>query len=59
MMFGAPLLIGSVWGLIIAGMALLVLLVRIVGEEKMLMNEFDGYSEYMKRVRYRLLPSIW
>jgi len=46
-------------GLSIAVIALLVLIVRIVGEEKMLMNELQGYSEYMKRVRYRLLPTIW
>ena len=59
MMFGGPLLIGSIWGLSIAVIALLVLIVRIVGEEKMLMNELQGYSEYMKRVRYRLLPTIW
>ena len=58
MMFGGPLLIGSIWGLSIAVIALLVLIVRIV-EEKMLMNELQGYSEYMKRVRYRLLPTIW
>ena len=36
MMFGGPLLIGSIWGLSIAVIALLVLIVRIVGEEKML-----------------------
>src|SRR5436190_5140854 len=59
MMFGGPLLIGSIWGLSIAVIALLVLIVRIVGEEKMLMNELQGYSEYMKRVRYRLLTTIW
>jgi protein-S-isoprenylcysteine O-methyltransferase Ste14 len=59
MMFGAPLLLGSIWGLVIAGMGLLVLLLRIVSEENMLMNELEGYSEYMKRVRYRLIPSIW
>lgn len=59
MMFGAPLLLGSIWGLIIAGMGLLVLVFRIVGEENMLMNELEGYLEYMKRARYRLIPFIW
>jgi protein-S-isoprenylcysteine O-methyltransferase Ste14 len=58
MLFGAPLLLGSIWGLIIAGMSLLILVFRIVGEENMLMNELEGYSEYMKRVRYRLIPLI-
>jgi protein-S-isoprenylcysteine O-methyltransferase Ste14 len=59
MIFGAPLLLGSIGGLMIAGLALLVLLFRIVGEENMLMNELEGYSEYVKRVRYRLIPFIW
>lgn len=48
MMFGAPLLLGSIWDCI-AGTALLVLLFRIVGEENMLMNELEGYSEYVKK----------
>ena len=59
MMFSAPLLLGSIWGLIIAGVALAVLLGRIIGEEKMLRNELEGYVEYMKKVRYRLIPLIW
>lgn len=32
---------------------------RIIGEEKMLVNELDGYDEYMTKVRYRLIPFIW
>lgn len=59
MMFGAPLLLGSLWGLIIAAIALGVLIGRIIGEEKMLINELEGYSEYANRVRYRLIPFLW
>ena len=59
MMFGAPLLLGSTWGLIIVVIALLVLIGRIVGEEKMLRNDLEGYSDYMRKVRYRLIPPIW
>ena len=59
MMFGAPLLLGSVWGLIIAVIGFAVLAGRIIGEEMMLINELEGYSEYQKRVRYRLIPLIW
>jgi len=59
MLFGTPLLLGSMWGLMIAVVALFVLLGRIIGEEKMLMNELEGYSEYMRRVRHRLIPFVW
>jgi protein-S-isoprenylcysteine O-methyltransferase Ste14 len=59
MMFGAPLLLGSICGLIIGAIAFGVLVGRITGEEKMLINELEGYSEYVKRVRYRLIPFVW
>lgn len=59
MMFGAPLLLGSIWGLIIAVIGLCVLVARIMGEEEMLVKELEGYSEYRERVRYRLVPFVW
>jgi protein-S-isoprenylcysteine O-methyltransferase Ste14 len=43
---GAPLLLGSVTGLIISCIGLLTLIIRIIGEEKMLVNELEGYAEY-------------
>lgn len=59
MFVGAPLLLGSVYG-VIAGLALTVLLMaRIVGEEAMLARDLDGYRDYMQRVRYRLFPLLW
>jgi protein-S-isoprenylcysteine O-methyltransferase Ste14 len=58
MMFGAPLLLGSIWGLIIGVIALFVLIGRIIGEEKMLIEALPGYSDYMKRTRYRLVPFV-
>ena len=59
MMFGAPLLLGSMWGLIIASVGLCVLAGRIIGEEAMLLSELQGYSEYVKKVKYRLAPLVW
>ena len=59
MMIGAPMLLGSVFG-VLPGLALAALLmVRITGEEKMLARELEGYREYMQRVQYRLIPFIW
>jgi protein-S-isoprenylcysteine O-methyltransferase Ste14 len=59
MLAGMPLLTGSVCGLIISGIALVVLVFRIRGEEKMLVNELDGYAEYRQKVKYRLIPLLW
>jgi protein-S-isoprenylcysteine O-methyltransferase Ste14 len=44
----------------VIGIAMVLLLAgRILGEEKMLNEELDGYTEYRKRVKYRLIPLIW
>jgi protein-S-isoprenylcysteine O-methyltransferase Ste14 len=59
MMIGAPLLVGSVWGLVITGVGLVLLIIRIIGEEKMLRDELAGYEEYQTKVKYRLVPFVW
>lgn len=59
MMLGAPLLIGSVYSLLISALGLLLLVGRIVGEERMLLEELDGYAAYRQKVKYRLIPFVW
>lgn len=59
MLLGAPLLLGSIYGLIIGLIALIVLVGRIIGEEKMLVNELEGYEDYKQKVKYRLVPLVW
>jgi protein-S-isoprenylcysteine O-methyltransferase Ste14 len=59
MMLGAPLLMGSIYGLIISLIGLIAVAGRIIGEEKMLADELEGYEEYKKKVTYRLIPFIW
>jgi len=59
MFAGVPLLLGSEWGLAIGGALSLVLAARIVGEERMLSKELEGYDAYRGKVRYRLLPGVW
>lgn len=59
LMFGAPLLMGSLYGLIISIFAVMILVGRILGEEKMLTEELEGYEEYKKKVKYRLIPFVW
>ena len=59
MMFGAPFLVGSVYGLILSSLGFLLLVGRILGEEKMLFEELDGYAAYQRKVKYRLIPFVW
>jgi len=59
LMLGAPLLLGSLWGL--AGLAVFVplLAVRALGEEALLRAGLPGYADYARRVRFRFAPGIW
>ena len=59
MMLGAPLLVGSRYGALLGAALTLLLAARIVGEERMLTRELDGYEEYTKKVKYRLVPFVW
>jgi protein-S-isoprenylcysteine O-methyltransferase Ste14 len=56
---GMPLALGSWWslGLIVPFMP--VLLWRLLDEEKILQRDLAGYTEYMRRVRFRLVPFVW
>ena len=59
MMVGTPLALDSYWGLLAVGLALPVLALRIVDEEKMLRQDLAGYDEYTHKVHYRLMPGVW
>ncbi|MDO4500631.1 MAG: isoprenylcysteine carboxylmethyltransferase family protein [Erysipelotrichaceae bacterium] len=54
-----PLVLGSFLGLLVMLPIPLVLLKRIKNEEKVLIEGLEGYKEYTKKVRYRLIPFIW
>ena len=56
---GAPLLMGSIIGLVLGVLLIILLAVRSIGEEKMLVDELEGYDDYRKKVKYRLIPFIW
>ncbi len=59
LMIGGPLLLSSMWGLLLGFLVVLSLSFRIVGEEKMLAKELEGYIEYKKKVKWRLFPMVW
>jgi protein-S-isoprenylcysteine O-methyltransferase Ste14 len=54
-----PFALGSTAGLWGLPMPVLFLGLRGVYEERLLRRELPGYDDYMKRVRYRLIPFIW
>lgn len=56
---GVPLLLGSWWALIPAGLIIVIFIVRTALEDKTLRDELPGYAEYAQKVHYRLLPGIW
>jgi protein-S-isoprenylcysteine O-methyltransferase Ste14 len=56
---GTPLLLGSALGLLIGAVITLLLAARVVGEERLLVAELEGYEDYRKKVRYRLVPFLW
>jgi len=56
---GMPLALGSWWSLGLVVPLLAVLVWRLLDEEKILQRDLPGYAEYMRRVRFRLVPFIW
>ncbi len=55
----APLLLGSLAALLFSFAVILILAIRTITEEKLLMEELDGYDTYMNKVKYRFFPGIW
>jgi len=57
--FGAPLLLGSWWGLLWGCGLLGLFAIRILIEEMTLRKGLPGYNDYAAQVRYRLVPRVW
>jgi protein-S-isoprenylcysteine O-methyltransferase Ste14 len=55
----SPIVLGSYYGLIPILFLPVLLGYRIKNEEKVLMAGLEGYEEYTKHVKYRLIPFIW
>ncbi len=56
---GISLALGSIWVLCPGIIALIVIVIRTVLEDKTLQEELPGYNEYVRRVRYRLIPGVF
>ncbi|MBQ9084556.1 MAG: isoprenylcysteine carboxylmethyltransferase family protein [Clostridia bacterium] len=54
-----PLVLGSLWALLCFLPYIPIIVVRLLNEERLLEKELDGYADYKKRVKYRLIPFVW
>lgn len=54
-----PLVLGSFWGLVPIAAYPVIIVIRILNEEKLLTADLEGYGEYKKKTKYRLIPFIW
>ena len=54
-----PVVLGSWWSLLCFLPYIPVIITRIVNEEKVLEKGLEGYTNYKKRVKYRLIPFIF
>ena len=59
MFLAMPLVLGSKIGFLIFALYPFALVKRIKNEEEVLEKELDGYTEYKKKVKYRLIPYVW
>jgi len=54
-----PLILGSVISFIIFLIYPIIIGQRIKNEERVLEKDLNGYTEYKKKVKYKLIPFIW
>lgn len=54
-----PLVLGSVISFVIFLVYPVIIAKRIRNEEEVLEEGLEGYTEYKKKVKYRMLPFIW
>lgn len=58
LLVGAPLALGSWWGLSALVIVVPAIVWRMLDEERFLSRNLPGYAAYMARVRYRLIPGV-
>ncbi len=57
--FATSVVLGSLWGLVPAGLIAILLIARTYLEDRMLIAELSGYAEYAREVKWRLVPGVW
>ena len=57
--FAMPLVLGSVISFAIMLLYIPIIAARIKNEEKVLEEGLEGYANYKKKVRFKVIPFIW
>lgn len=55
----SAVVMGSYYALIPMVLVPFLLAFRIKNEEKILLTGLPGYEEYVKKVKYRMIPFVW
>lgn len=55
----SPLLLGSMWTFVPAGLIAALFTWRTYQEDRTLRNELEGYAAYTETTCYRLVPGVW
>lgn len=55
----SPLMLGTVWTFVPAGLYAILFVVRTALEDRTLRADLPGYEAYAGRTRFRLVPWIW
>jgi protein-S-isoprenylcysteine O-methyltransferase Ste14 len=56
---GTPLMLSSLWGLAATPVLFVLLAMRTLGEEQVLKQDLAGYSDYMTKTPWRIVPGVW
>ncbi len=59
MVLATPIALGSLYALSMSAIVSIIFIIRIALEDKTLNKELNGYKEYSKNVKYKLVPFIW
>lgn len=59
MFIAMPLVLGSFYAFLVFLLYPAITVKRIRSEEEVLEKDLQGYAEYKKRVKYRLIPFVW
>lgn len=59
MFIAMPLVLGLFYAFLVFLLYPAITVKRIRSEEEVLEKDLQGYAEYKKRVKYRLIPFVW
>ena len=54
-----PIILGSWWAVIPFLCYIPIIVARILDEERLLVMQLNGYADYCRRVKWRIIPFVW